>query len=157
MAATTFSITALCREFEVTPRALRFYEDRGLLNPMRRGQARLYSPADRARLSLILRGKRLGFSLTEIAQLLELYDPADGGALQLERSLAAVGERIAQLERQRHEIDQVLCELTDVQQAMRERREALEAGAVEPLPRAEDYDRLIRARVDGDTPLRVRA
>jgi len=156
MIAPAFTITALCREFEVTPRALRFYEDRGLLNPERRGQARLYSAGDRARLSLILRGKRLGFSLTEIAELIELYDPADGGAAQLERSLGAVDAHITQLQRQRAELDQVLGELTEVRAAMRQRQAQLAAHPVhDRLPKAEDYDRLLRARVDGDVLARA--
>jgi DNA-binding transcriptional MerR regulator len=146
MTAPSFTITALCREFDVTPRALRFYEDRGLLNPARRGQARLYSQKDRVRLSLILRGKRLGFSLTEVAELIALYDPRDGGAVQLDRSLAAVDARIEQLQRQRQELDTVLAELGDVRDAMQQRRAGL--AAHDPLPEAEDYDRVLRARID---------
>jgi len=152
MTAPSFTISALCREFEVTPRALRFYEDRGLLNPERRGQARLYSQKDRVRLTLILRGKRLGFSLTEVAELIALYDPRDGGAVQLDRSLAAVAARIEQLQRQRAELDTVLGELEAVRSDMQARRDQLPA-AYDPLPAAEDYDRLLRARVDGDTPV----
>ena len=150
----SFTITALCREYEVTPRALRFYEDRGLLEPQRRGQARLYSARDRARLSLILRGKRLGFSLSEIAGLIELYDPRDFGAVQLDRSLQAVAARIDQLQRQRTELDTILAELTLVQADMKLRRAQL--PHTDRLPKAEDYDRLLRPRVDGDPPAGVR-
>ncbi len=151
----TFSITALCREFDVTARALRFYEAEGLLSPERRGQARLYSAKDRFRLSLIVRGKRLGFSLGEIADLIDLYDPRDGGAAQLDRSLAAVAMRMDQLQRQRAEIDLVLAELSEVRAAMRQRRDDLPAGPGR-LPKADDYDKLLRARVDGDVSAHAR-
>jgi len=150
----SFTITALTREFDVTPRALRFYESEGLLSPERRGQTRLYSARDRARLSLILRGKRLGFSLSEIAELLDLYDPRDGGAAQLDRSLAAVASRIDQLKRQKIELETVLAELTLVQADMKNRRAQLPQA--ESLPKAEDYDRLLRPRVDGDPPAHTR-
>jgi DNA-binding transcriptional MerR regulator len=150
-----FSIRDLCRQFDATPRTLRFYEDQGLLEPRRRGQTRLYSPADRARLGLILRGKRLGFSLAQIAELIALYDRRDGGAAQLEHSLAAVDERIATLERQRLELDQVLGELAEVRAGMAARLKDLHRhGKPHPrLPRADDYDKLLRARVDGDPPI----
>lgn len=158
MTATTFSITALCREFEVTPRTLRFYEGRGLLSPTRAGQARLYSPRDRARLGLILRGRRLGFSLDEIAELIELYDPADGGAAQLDRSLVAVEARIAQLSHRKAEIELVLAELKAVRMEMEKRRAQLALDPQHPkLPSAEDYDRLLRPRVDGDSAAHVRS
>ena len=142
-----FTITALTREFDVTPRALRFYESESLLSPERRGQARLYSARDRARLSLILRGKRLGFSLREIAELLDLYDPRDGGVTQLDRSLVAISNRIDQLKRQKTELETFLAELTLVQADMKNRRATLPQSA-EP-PKAEEYDRLLRPRVDG--------
>ena len=158
MTAPSFTISALCREFAVTPRTLRFYEDRGLLNPQRRGQTRLYSQQDRVRLGLILRGKRLGFSLSDIAEFIGLYDPADGGAAQIDHSLAAVAARIDQLTRQRDELDAVLAELNTVQADMRARRAELAASAEhQRLPKAEDYDRLLRSRVDGDHHALVRA
>ena len=145
-----FSIRDLCDAFDVTPRTLRFYEDQGLLEPRRRGQTRLYSPADRVRLGLILRGKRLGFSLAQIAELISLYDRRDGGAVQLQHSLAAVEERIATLERQRLELDHVLGELNEVRAGMVARLEDLARNGPPRLPRADDYDKLLRARVDGD-------
>jgi DNA-binding transcriptional MerR regulator len=145
-----FSIRELCRQFDVTPRTLRFYEDQGLLEPRRRGQTRLYSPADRVRLGLILRGKRLGFSLAQVAELISLYDRGDGGVVQLEHSLKAVADRIADLERQRLELDQVLGELKEVRAGMTARLEDLHRHGAPRLPRADDYDKLLRARVDGD-------
>ena len=145
-----FSIRELVRQFDVTPRTLRFYEDQGLLEPRRRGQTRLYSNKDRVRLGLILRGKRLGFSLAQIAELIALYDRDDGGAVQLQHSLKAVEERIADLESQRRELDQVLSELKEVRAGMAARLDDLRrhGGAVSHLPRAEDYDKLLRSRVD---------
>ncbi len=152
-----FSIRQLCREFDVTPRTLRFYEDQGLIDPTRRGQTRLYSNKDRVRLGLILRGKRLGFSLAQIADLISLYDRRDGGAVQLEHSLAAVQDRIAELERQRLELDQVLGELKEVRAGMAARLEDLHRHGAPRLPRADDYDKLLRARVDGDPPAAANA
>src|SRR3712207_1680653 len=107
----TWSIRQLCREFDCTPRALRFYEDKGLLAPARRGTARLYSARDRARLQLIVRGKRVGFSLAEIAELLALYDREDGPAVQMAASLGKFRERAAELRRQRDDLDKAIEEL----------------------------------------------
>src|SRR5579875_2157257 len=100
-----YTIRQLCREFDVTPRALRFYEDKGLLNPVRQGQTRIYSHRDRGRLQLILMGKRVGFSLSEIAEMLDLYDANDGGAAQMAVSLKKFRERIAALKAQREDIE----------------------------------------------------
>src|SRR3712207_6067081 len=106
-----YSIRQLCREFGVTPRALRFYEDKGLLAPERRGQTRVYSSRDRARLQLILRGKRVGFSLGEIGEMLELYDRQDGGATQMAASLSKFRERVVALRAQRDDIEKAIVEL----------------------------------------------
>ncbi len=102
----TFSIGDLSREFGVTLRALRFYEDRGLITPVREGQSRRYSHRDRARLAVILKGKKLGFTLTEIRDMVAKADQAD-----LEMSPDTVREQIVLLERQRQEIDEALAEL----------------------------------------------
>ena len=109
--ATTFTITQLCREFSTTPRALRYYEEQGLLSPTRDGQARVYSYRDRARLVLILRGKRVGLSLAEIRDIFELYDRGDGLVAQNTHALRKYQERIAAFERQRQEIDEAIDEL----------------------------------------------
>src|SRR5476651_361016 len=101
----TFTIRQLCLEFKCTPRALRFYEDKGLLAPARQGLNRVYSYKDRARLQLILRGKRVGLPLAEIREILDLYEVDDGGAQQAARSLARFRERIVALEAQRLDID----------------------------------------------------
>ncbi|ESR26418.1 MerR family transcriptional regulator [Lutibaculum baratangense] len=108
---TVFTIGDLAREFDITLRALRFYEDKGLLNPRRQGLQRLYSRRDRARLKLILMGKRVGFSLTEIKEMLDLYDLKDGQVTQLRVALDKFGAQISLLEEQRSEIDQALSEL----------------------------------------------
>lgn len=107
------SITDLCAEFGVTPRALRFYEDEGLIAPERRGTARIYSHRDRARLAWILRGKRVGFSLAEIREMIDLYDLGDGRRVQRAVTLERCRRRIAALEAQRRDIDAAIAELTD--------------------------------------------
>ena len=106
-----YSIGDLAREFDVTHRTIRFYEDRGLLSPKRIGSRRVYSKRDQVRLELILRGKRLGFSLAEVREMLELYDSAPDERPQLEKFAAALAARREQLERQREEIDEVLGEI----------------------------------------------
>ena len=107
----TFTISQLSEEFGITPRAIRFYEDEELIKPTRQGQSRIYSPRDRARLALILRGKRVGFSLVEIKEMLDLYDIDDGQATQLSHAIRKFNERISSLERQRGDIEQALREL----------------------------------------------
>ena len=108
---TAFSIGALAREFDVTLRTIRFYEDKGLLNPRRDGQKRIYSRRDRARLKLILLGKRVGFSLADIGDMLDLYDLKDGQVTQLRVSLGKFDQQIGYLERQRDELDHALGDL----------------------------------------------
>ena len=106
-----YSIGDLAREFDVTHRTMRFYEDEGLLSPKRIGSRRVYSKRDQVRLKLILRGKRLGFSLAEVREMLELYDSAPDERPQLEKFAVALAARREQLERQREEIDEVLGEI----------------------------------------------
>ena len=100
----TYTIGRMCAAFGVTPRTLRFYEDRGLLSPRREGQRRLYGARDRARLKLILRGKRFGFSLEEVRELLSLYDTGDGQVRQLTETLALAREKLASMTAQRDEL-----------------------------------------------------
>ena len=108
-----FSITDLSAEFGITPRALRFYEDEGLIAPERRGTTRIYSHRDRARLAWILRGKRVGFSLGEIREMIDLYDLGDGRRVQRAVTADRCRERIAALEAQRRDIDGAIAELSD--------------------------------------------
>lgn len=106
------TIRQMCESFGVTPRTLRFYEAKELIAPLRRGTARFYGYRDRARLKLILRGKRFGFSLEDIRQLLDMYDRNPGQqAAQLARTYALAAERLAQMERQRAELDEAIAEL----------------------------------------------
>ena len=106
-----FSITELAVVFNITPRAIRFYEDQGLLNPERRGQNRIYQRRDFVRLAWILRGKRVGFSLAEISEMLDLYDMGDGGTRQRQVTLEKCRARIAALHEQRADIDTMIEEL----------------------------------------------
>ena len=106
------TIRQMCDVFDVTPRTLRFYEARELIAPERRGQHRLYDRRDRARLKLILQGKRFGFSLEEIRQLLELYDPRDNNVTQLAATVDAARVRLADMIRQQDELGQAINDLT---------------------------------------------
>lgn len=109
--ATTYSITDLAREFAVTTRTIRHYEDEGLLTPAREGLNRVFSTRDRVRLKLALRGKRLGFSLQEIKELFDLYDLSKDERHQLEAFLARLEKRKALLEQQREDIEVMLSEI----------------------------------------------
>lgn len=106
-----FSIGELAREFDITTRTIRYYEDQGLLAPIREGRRRLYRRRDRARLKLILRGKRLGFTLGEIRETFVLYDQAHGESRQLHYYLGVLDEKREQLQQQRRDIDDALAEL----------------------------------------------
>ena len=107
----TLTISQMCEQFSVTPRALRFYEDKELLAPARKGTQRLYSARDRARLTLILRGKRFGFSLEDIRQLLTMYDHSGSNEAQLARTLEVAGDRLAQMTAQRDELSVAIADL----------------------------------------------
>jgi DNA-binding transcriptional MerR regulator len=123
---TTWSITELAEEFGITLRAIRHYEDVGLITPERRGSSRVFHPRDRIRLQLILRGKRLGFSLPEIRTIVNMYDEQPGEAGQLQYLLDQIDVRRAELEQLRRDIDETMAELAHVEQRCREDLAALE-------------------------------
>ena len=141
-----FTIRQLCVEFGVTARALRFYEDKGLLSPDRQGLNRIYGVRDRARLQLIVRGKRVGFSLAELREILDLYDEKDGGAVQMAHSLSKFLERIEALKAQRHDIDESIATLEDGCARLESR---LKATRPDLLPQADDYAAVLGRGLDG--------
>lgn len=116
----TYSISELAKEFDITTRSIRFYEDQGLITPLRQGQTRIYSKRDRVRLKLILRGKRLGFSLAETGQLFELYDADKSSVTQLTTMLRLIEHKKAELHQQMDDIKVVLMELVTVEKRCRE-------------------------------------
>ncbi|OAN75374.1 MerR family transcriptional regulator [Jannaschia sp. EhC01] len=111
MTTETMTIREMCDAYDVTPRTLRFYESKELLYPIRDGQRRLFTRRDRARLKLILRGKRFGFSLEEIRQLLDLYYVGDSQETQLVSTLSIARDRLGDMEKQRAELDEAIDEL----------------------------------------------
>ena len=111
----TYGIAELAREFAVTTRTIRFYEDKGLLAPLRKGQRRIYAPRDRVRLRLIMRGKRLGFSLEEIRELIDLYDVDPTEVTQLRHFLEKIHEHKAVLTRQQSDIHETLNEMERIE------------------------------------------
>ena len=114
-----FSISELSQEFDVTTRAIRFYEDEGLLEPQRQGRQRVYSSRDRVRLKLILRGKRLGFSLSEIGDIIDMYDSEPGEVGQLQYFIEKISVRRKTLKQQRDDIDVTLKELDSIEKQCR--------------------------------------
>ena len=114
-----FSISELAREFDITPRAIRFYEAEGLLAPKRDGQRRIYSPRDRTRLKLTLRGKRLGLTLSEIKDLIDMYEPGRDERPQLARFLAVLEEHKASLVQQQVDIEAQLSEIQAFEKKVR--------------------------------------
>jgi len=116
-----YSIGELAREFDVTTRAIRFYEDQGLLAPRRSGQRRIYAARDRTRLKLTLRGKRLGLALSEIRELLDMYEPGRDERPQLERFLSVLENHKTSLEQQRADIEAQLSEISTFEARIRKR------------------------------------
>ena len=125
MASGTRTIAEVAEEFGVTHRTVRYYEDKGLIAPERRGTVRVFHPRDRVRLGLVLRGKRLGFPLEEIRRIVDMYDDVPGEAGQLEYLLGQIDERRAELEARRADIEAALAELDDLQRRCRADLEAL--------------------------------
>ena len=114
MSQSTWTISELAKEFEITPRTIRFYEDQGIVSPSRDGRNRVYHPRDRTRLKLALRGKRMGFQLSEILTLIDMYDATpDRTAAQLHHYVDVLEKHRATLEQQRRDLEQTLVEIDD--------------------------------------------
>lgn len=126
----TYSIGELAREFQITTRTIRFYEDQGLLHPQRRGQTRIYLPSDRVALKLILRGKRLGLSLAESRELIQLYIPTGDNRHQLQALLDKIAEKRAMLAQQLKDIQAMQQEMDEAEQRAREAMMQLENNNV---------------------------
>ena len=123
-----YTITELTREFGVSTRTLRFYEDEGLLKPTRRGRTRLYRPADRELLKQILRGKRLGFSIAEIREIIDMYKAPPGAEGQMRQIIAKIAEKRAQLEQKRRDIEESMLELDAAEENCIERLAELDVS-----------------------------
>ena len=134
----TFAISDLAREFDITPRTIRFWEDQGILAPQREGNKRIFTRRDRARLKMALRGKRLGLSLAEIKELIDMYDTVEDESTQLLSFLGALEQRRAALEQQRDDIQAVLKEIVRFEKQCREMLKARtdEPAATRPKKRA---------------------
>ena len=135
-AAAIYTITELAQEFDITPRAIRFYEDLGLLTPARAGRNRVYTQRDRTRLKLTLRGKRLGLSLQEIKQLVDMYDSPSDTRQQLGAFMAVLQQHRQQLEQQREDIEITLAEIAQHEARCERLLEAASALAPAPAKRA---------------------
>ncbi len=120
MSPSTWTISELSREFDVTPRTIRFYEDQGIVSPAREGRNRIFGPRDRTRLKLALRGKRLGLQLSEILTLIDLYDGPGDTAVQLRQYLSVLEQHRSTLEQQRRDIEDTLREIAQQEQQCRE-------------------------------------
>jgi DNA-binding transcriptional MerR regulator len=143
-----WTIGELSREFDATARALRFYEDKGMLHPQRDGMNRLYSVRDRARLKLILRGKRVGFSLSEIREMIDLYDLGDNQRAQMRRTLEKYIEQVGLLKQQREDIVESIQTLESGIEWLNEQLAKDPASVA--VAGANAYDAVARARLDGE-------
>ncbi len=114
--ATEYTISDFADEFDITTRTIRFYEEKGLLMPLRKGNARFYTPADRTKLKLILRGKRLGFTLDESRSIIEMYDHGHDNTDQLLSLLAKIREKKSDLEQQLHDIEVMMIDLGEAEE-----------------------------------------
>lgn len=125
----TYSISELAHEFDVTPRTIRYYEDEGLLTPLREGQTRIYSHRDKIRLKLTLRGKRLGFSLAEIRELFDMYDTDKSSKTQLHSMIQLIEAKRGTLRQQLEDIHMVMAELEAAEQRCVNSLNSLKTGA----------------------------
>jgi DNA-binding transcriptional MerR regulator len=152
----TYSIRQLCREFGATARALRFYEDKGLLTPARKGQTRVYDARDRARLKLIMRGRRIGFTLHEIQEMMDLYDRKEHNVHQMAVALPRHRARVEALKQQ---LDDIKGAIETAEEACDWMEKTLSEHRPDLLPGAEDYARVLKARLNPDShePFKARA
>ncbi len=134
----TYSISDLAKEFALTTRAIRFYEDEGLLAPRRSGRSRVYGERERVRIKLVLRGKRLGLSLAEIRELLDLYEATKGERPQLVKFLEMLAARRAMLAQQQEDIAAVLAEIDSLERQCRKRLRGANTGAAPKVGRDAD-------------------
>ena len=135
----TYSISELAKEFDVTTRSIRFYEDQELLKPSRRGQTRIFSSKDRVRLKLILRGKRMGFSLAETKELFDLWDETlSGNEKQLHKMLTILANKRAQMEQQKNDIAQAEMEIDTAETRCREALAELQKKKIQQAPANEE-------------------
>ena len=125
----SYTIGELAKQFDITTRSIRFYEDEGLLSPKRQGQHRIYTNKDQVRLKLVLRGKRLGFSLAETRRLFELYDADNSSAAQLQKVLELIAEKKMSLRQQMEDINVLLTELTGLEQRCQDELETITPSA----------------------------
>ncbi|CDG80715.1 MerR family transcriptional regulator [Janthinobacterium agaricidamnosum] len=135
----TYTITELAREFDITARAIRFYEDQGLLSPSREGaggRSRVYTPRDRTRLKLTLRGKRLGLALSEIKSLVDMYESPKDTSAQMHRFLDVLAQHRGTLEQQREDIEMALAEITAHEEACQRMLAEIRTGAADPVASA---------------------
>jgi DNA-binding transcriptional MerR regulator len=130
MSEQTFSIGELAKSMDITPRSIRFYEEQGLLSPTRSGQNRIYLKKDQVRLKLILRGKRLGFSLAETKTLFDLYDSHQNSKVQLEAMLKMTAKKRAHMQQQLEDIEMLKAELEDVEARCQDELNALKQGQI---------------------------
>lgn len=128
-APVTWTIAQIADDFGVTHRTVRHYEDLGLISPERRGTARIYRRRDRTRLALILRGRRIGFTLDEIRTIIDMYDAPRGQVAQLEYLLSQIGDRRADLEARRRDLDDALAELDSLEARCRDDLDKIDATA----------------------------
>lgn len=143
----TYSIRQLCREFGATARALRFYEDKGLLTPARKGQTRVYGAKDRARLKLIMRGRRIGFSLQEIQEMMDLYDRKEHNVHQM---AVALPRHRAQIETLKQQLEDIQGAIETAEEACAWMEKTLSEHRPDLLPGAEEYARVLRERLNPD-------
>jgi len=145
----SYTISQLSREFGITPRALRFYEDKDLLHPARDGMNRVYSMRDRARVKLILQGKRIGLSLNDIRELLDLYDLGDGQRAQMRASLKKFQRQVGELERKKQDIEESLVALHNAIDHVKARLDTSEHEGPEG-DRVRAYEAVARAGLGAD-------